>query len=199
MNTFISTELGSSSVASLPNRNSPGYGPATQRAGILVLATTRVLEGVRGLGASGVTIEDMVESLDPLGNESIRFTIKKWHSKPCELFKWKLKSSVLVLYDVKCDGQSRELTAASERASLYDNYLVSMTISNFLLQRDAPKAGSSGNACALGHLLLGIQLILKFIDINQINWWYDINFGFEHSFGNRFCLALKLSSYQSTI
>lgn len=77
MNTFISTELGSSSVASLPNRNSPGYGPATQRAGILVLATTRVLEGVRGLGASGVTIEDMVESLDPLGNASIRFTIKK--------------------------------------------------------------------------------------------------------------------------
>lgn len=77
MNTFISMELGSSSLASLPNRNSPGYGPATHLAGILVLATTRNLEGVRGVGVSGATTEDIVESLDPLGNDSIRFTVKK--------------------------------------------------------------------------------------------------------------------------
>lgn len=77
MNTFISMELGSSSLASLPNRNSPGYGPATHLAGILVLTTTRKLEVVKEVGASGATTEDIVESLDPLGNDSIRFTVKK--------------------------------------------------------------------------------------------------------------------------
>lgn len=118
------------------------------------------------MGASGVTTEDIVESLDPLGNDSIRFTGKEVTFKTLQIIQMKTKNLVYVT----CDGQSRELTAASERASLYDNYLVSMTISNFLLQRDAPKADSSGDACALGHLLLGIQLILKFIDINQINW-----------------------------
>lgn len=29
------------------------------------------------VGASGATTEDIVESLDPLGNDSIRFTAKK--------------------------------------------------------------------------------------------------------------------------
>lgn len=50
-----------------------GYGLVIFFVGILVFVIIWNLERVRGVGVSGVIIEDIVESLDLLGNDFIRF------------------------------------------------------------------------------------------------------------------------------
>lgn len=84
-------ELWSLLLVFLLNWNFLGYGLVIFFVGILVFVIIWNLERVRGVGVSGVIIEDIVESLDLLGNDFIRFMGKKWYLKFCELFKWKLK------------------------------------------------------------------------------------------------------------
>lgn len=70
-------ELWSLLLVFLLNWNFLGYGLVIFFVGILVFVIIWNLEGVRGVGVSGVIIEDIVESLDLLGNDFIRFMGKE--------------------------------------------------------------------------------------------------------------------------